>query len=84
MLGLETSAEADRVVENAEGDRTSLLALRGSEAQAGGTAAWPEFSLLLTSKQRPRGGWREAKDKEGSKGVCGLRTIAGCNVGASP
>ena len=47
------------------------------EAQAGAaTTAWPEDSLLLTSKLEALGGWRAAKDAESSRGVCCLRIIA--------
>lgn len=43
-------------------DRTSLLALTVSEAQATATTTWPEGSLHSTSKPEALGGWPEAKD----------------------
>ena len=47
------------------------------EAQAGAaTTAWPEDSLLLTSKLEALGGWQAAKDAKSSRGVCCLRIIA--------
>lgn len=47
-----------------------------SKAQARATTAWPEDSLLLTSKPEALGGWLAAKDAKSSRGVCCLRTIA--------
>lgn len=49
---------------------------RVGEAQARATTAWPEDSLLLTSKPEALGGWPAAKDTQSSRGGCCLRTIA--------
>ena len=61
-------------------DRSSLPALWVHEVQAGAaTTAWPEDSLLLTSKLEALRGWRAAKDAKSSRGVCCLRIIANWN-----
>lgn len=56
-LGLRT-----RAMEMYTADRTSLLALTVSEAQATATTTWPEDSLHCTSKPEALGGWPAAKD----------------------
>lgn len=50
-------------------DRTSLLALSVSEAQATATTTWPEDSLHHTSKPEALGGWPAAKDAGSCWGV---------------
>lgn len=63
-LGLRTKA-----VEMYTADRTSLLALSVSEAQATATTTWPEDSLHHTSKPEALGGWPAAKDAGSCWGV---------------